>query len=169
MADITADAGQVLPETDPVKELQEQMARVRQALGNVARSVDENPWMSTHDSVKQKINGDETTSDRLKEVLREFLEIIAILNLKMVGIFAALTEFGWRSDQAFKDMLAQEQELARSATGPAATEVLARLSDSLRDVLRMNYAEYVDTEHVGETLPTVVADLRAAMDALPAR
>jgi hypothetical protein len=147
---------------DPdVELLKRQMADVRLRLGGVAAAVDDNPWITTHSIVSGKIKQVGDTPAR--EVLEDFMQIIGILNAKMVNIFAALGGVA-PADPQFLELLAAER--ARVVRTPEAVEettaAIAALSDTLRSVVAAHYHGYLDG-----TLTTAVGDLHAAVASLP--
>ncbi len=147
---------------DPDLELlKAQMADVKIALGNVALAVDDNPWASTHAELLAGIRsvGDAQT----RKVLEEFLQVVGILNMKMVGIFSALKPVTPILDPEFLRMIAAEKEFV--LTSPNAQQdraaAIAVLADALREVAAKHYKAFV-----GNTATSVAGDMEAVIESL---
>jgi hypothetical protein len=160
--------------------LQEDMDRVKQALGEMAIAVDDSPWINTHAALLAAIAG-LAVAQPVKDTFIEFFNVIAILNTKMLNVFAALNGFGTNFSPQFLTMVQRQKvyvaggapstmqpaesleavPAAMPPNGAATPATLGLLADTLRAQVKAHYTDYLT-----QAQTTAVVDLDDAVAAL---
>jgi hypothetical protein len=160
--------------------LEEDMDRVKLALGEMALAVDDSPWINTHAALHAAI-ANLDVDQPVKDTFLEFFNVIAIFNTKMLNVFAALNGFGTNFSPQFLTMVQRQKvfvaggkpsavgltesletvSAAMPPNGAATPEKLGLLADTLRAQVKTHYTEYLT-----QARTTAVKDLDDAVAAL---